>query len=138
MKIYTIYRITNNLNGKVYIGFTSKTKPESRWAEHVYLSVRPELPGHSLLHRAIVKYGADQFTFDILYQSKDRLHTLLEMEPAFITEYDCVGTDGYNVSLGGTAPMLGRKISEKTRALYLARRHTTESKAKDVFFCTCG
>lgn len=52
-----IYKITNKINGKVYIGKTTKTVQE-RWKEHLRES-RTERSENRPLYRAIRKYGVD-------------------------------------------------------------------------------
>ena len=47
---YIIYKITNLINGKVYIGKTTRTI-EKRWQEHCYCK------DNDLLHNAIRKYA---------------------------------------------------------------------------------
>ncbi len=38
LKIYTIYKITNTINNKVYIGKTNKPNPINRWLKgHLYI-----------------------------------------------------------------------------------------------------
>jgi group I intron endonuclease len=96
MNIYTIYKITNIQNGKIYIGFTSNHK--TRFYKHVYDSLNLNPKQH--IHRALRKYGKEKFTFDILYQSLEREHTLKTMEPFFINEYNTF-KNGYNMTKGG-------------------------------------
>jgi group I intron endonuclease len=90
--IYSIYKITNKVNNKVYIGFTQNV--DKRWKNHSRSEYnRP-------LYNSIRKHGIDNFTFEIIYQSKDREHTLVEMEPFFIEEYNSYN-NGYNCVKGG-------------------------------------
>lgn len=102
MSIYTIYRITNSVNGKVYIGFTSKT-PEVRWKQHIKIGKNTKDDNHEYIHRAMNKYGVDKFVFDAIYQSTDGDHCLKVMESHFIKEYGSFGT-GYNLTQGGEKP----------------------------------
>jgi group I intron endonuclease len=60
--MFTIYQVTNELNGKSYIGFTSKSKNE-RWKRHLG-SVRTGSDTH--FHNAIRKYGVENFRLEIL------------------------------------------------------------------------
>lgn len=53
-----IYKITNNINNKIYIGQSVHIK--RRWAEHCKPS------SDSLISKAIKKYGKDNFTFEII------------------------------------------------------------------------
>jgi len=108
MKVYSIYKATNVINNKVYIGFDSCWP--NRIQQHKYNSTkRPQK-----FYCAIRKYGWDNFTWELIYQSYDLDHTLNEMENFFILEYDSLN-NGYNTTLGGTAPMLGLKIPTETR-----------------------
>lgn len=90
--IYSIYKITNKVNNKVYIGFTQDI--EIRWKNH--RNSKYDRP----LYNSIKKHGIDNFLFEVIYQSTDREHTLLEMEPFFIKEYNSYNK-GYNCVKGG-------------------------------------
>lgn len=57
-----IYKITNALNGKMYIGKTSSTI-EERWKEHRQEATR-QSKKHRPLYSAIQKYGADNFIIE--------------------------------------------------------------------------
>lgn len=111
-KIYSIYKIQNQLNGKCYIGFTQNTKV--RFSAH---RNRAKNGVVTPLYGAIRKYGVENFTFDVIYQSKDREHALIEMEPKFISEYNGL-TEGYNLSPGGTntnTPEMMQRASERMK-----------------------
>ena len=75
-KIYKIYRCINNVNGKVYIGYTHKSL-EKRIIEHKSCSKKGS---YYLLHKAIQKYGMDSFDWKIIFESKDKEYLLKEME----------------------------------------------------------
>jgi hypothetical protein len=95
MNIYTIYRATNIITGKVYIGFDSYWP--KRKGEHKGSVQRGE---PYKFYNAIRKYGWDNFVWDIIYQSKDYDHCLNTMEQHFIDEYDSI-RHGYNSAKGG-------------------------------------
>ena len=95
MNIYTIYKATNIINNKVYIGFTSYTV-EQRTAAHLKNSKNIK----NKFYNAIVKYGKHNFIWEIIYQSLDYEHTLKIMENHFIVKYDSFKR-GYNSTLGG-------------------------------------
>ena len=62
-KICGIYKITNKVNGKVYIGQSRDIK--RRWYEH--RKVKGDYDRHSYpLYSAIEKYGIDNFEFEII------------------------------------------------------------------------
>lgn len=92
--IYTIYKATNKINGKCYIGFDNNwptRKRAHKLAKRKYV-----------FHNAIRKYGWGAFEWEILYQSKDREYTLKIMEPYFIKENNSfIDNNGYNMTYGG-------------------------------------
>lgn len=123
MDIYTIYRATNIVNNKVYIGFT--TNWPYRITEHKYSSgYENELK--RVFYKAIQKYGWDNFVWDAIYQSSDYDHTLKVMEPYFITEYrSWVGFDdcnGYNVTQGGEGANGWKHTEESKQRMSLSRK----------------
>jgi hypothetical protein len=77
MIIYTIYKIVNKINNKVYIGFTSKNPPNKRWITHLSQLNNPKY-SKLALYKSIKKYGKEYFEFIIIYQSKDRDHSYLQ------------------------------------------------------------
>jgi group I intron endonuclease len=94
MSIYTIYMARNKANGKSYVGFDSNWP--NRMRDHKYLAPKTQ----SIFYAAIRKYGFDNFEWLILYQSKDKAHTLTKMENFFIEEYESF-SKGYNMTMGG-------------------------------------
>jgi len=91
--MYTIYKATNKINGKSYIGFDSNWPRRKKHHEGAF--------GNCVLFsRAMKKYGKEAFEWNILYQSKEMEHTLKVMEPHFIEEYETF-TEGYNLTKGG-------------------------------------
>jgi group I intron endonuclease len=131
MTIYSIYKIENLVTSKAYVGFTSN-RPDVRWKRHIYVSKNPKTKQQSHIHRALNKYGVDQFAFTILYQSKDGEHTLNVMEPHFIQEYDTIN-NGYNVTTGGEGT-LGYSHTDESKAVMskraTGRKHTEEIRAE--------
>ena len=69
-KICGIYKITNLVNGKVYIGQSQDIY--SRWKEHKYARNKREC---FALYGAFKKYGLDNFSFEIVEEcSRDMLN----------------------------------------------------------------
>jgi len=99
-----IYKITNNLNGKSYIGLKSKTVEES---EDYYGSGK-------LINQAIDKYGKENFTKEILERNIDS-HEILNDQEIYWIKYIDTFNKGYNLTKGGQGN-LGRVTSEETRA----------------------
>lgn len=96
-KVYSIYTITCSNNQKKYVGFTNKN-PHIRLQEHNYFADR----GSSCyFHKAIKKYGIENFKIDIIYQSLDGEHCLNVMENFFIKKLNTLIPTGYNMTTGG-------------------------------------
>lgn len=115
MNIYTIYKVKNKINGKIYIGFTNDFKRRKK--DHLTEATKKE-NNLSAFHKAIRKYGEHNFEWEIIYQSKDLYHTKNEMENYFILENNSfVGltrSNGYNLTLGGDGSH-GRECKEDTK-----------------------
>lgn len=111
--MYTIYKVTNTINGKAYIGFDSNWP--SRKSVHICEAITRQNKKYPL-YRAIKKYGVDSFTWEILHQSADREHTLNTMEKKFIMEQNTHFRDGhgYNMTYGGEGAF-GWVPSQETR-----------------------
>ena len=95
--MFWLYKITNRVNGKVYVGYT-KHSIDRRWREHLVSAFNRQSPYK--IHAAIRKYGADQFTIEELASGPDRAHICEHLEPYYIDLYDSIKT-GYNMSPGG-------------------------------------
>lgn len=97
--MYSIYKITNKVNGKIYIGYTEKSI-EERFAGHCVESKRKH---KSAIQDAIYKYGKDSFTIEALYEGTDKEYTLNTMEQYWIDTYkNIIGWDNmYNIAPGG-------------------------------------
>lgn len=129
--IYSIYKLTNIKNQKCYIGYTSK-EPLIRYQQHISDSItRCNYP----IHKAIRKYGKDNFIFEVIYQSKDKEHTLNIMEPFFIQIFKSL-KEGYNCSLGGEATFFGRKHTSETREKmsksHIGKYHPSYSRSREL------
>lgn len=86
-----IYKITNLINRKCYIG--QSIHIERRWQEHLAPSA------NSIIATAIKKYGKENFTFEILEEiSQEELSLLDELEMLYIQQYNSIVPNGYNVT----------------------------------------
>jgi group I intron endonuclease len=115
MIIYSIYKVVNKVNGKIYIGFTSNFN--GRKKSHKKSIKNPKYT--SIFHNSLRKYGWDSFEWEILYQSKDKEHTMKIMEPFFIEQYNSYNS-GYNMTIGGEGN-LGFSHDEKTKEIIGSR-----------------
>lgn len=91
-----IYKITNIVNNKVYIG--KSIQIERRWSEHK--SEINNLNKQNHLYRAMRKYGIDNFQFEIIEICSDNNNILSEREKYWINFYNSYET-GYNETRGG-------------------------------------
>lgn len=85
-----IYKITNLLNNKNYIG--QSVHIERRWQEHLSPSA------DSVIAQALKKYGKENFSFEVLEEVdlKD-IDTLDDLEEMYISLYDSIIPNGYNI-----------------------------------------
>lgn len=94
MRLGYIYKITNDINNKIYIGQTSRDI-DIRFNEHC-----AETRGHSKLHNAIQKYGWTHFHIEEIEQVP--LNELDKKEIYWINYFDSTNDKkGYNITLGG-------------------------------------
>lgn len=116
-----IYKITNKVNNKIYIGQTVLSLNKRR---NQHLVCEKETP----LYNAIRKHGKDNFTFEVICTALNKSY-LNELEAFFIKFYDCMTPEGYNLTSGGDSAfsrsehtkklqrkaMTGRVVSQETR-----------------------
>lgn len=94
-----IYKITNLVNQKCYIGQTIKTV-EKRWLVHQSDARRKNRYSYNYpLYRAIRKYGIDNFSIETIEECDESI--LDEREIYWIKVYDSASKNGYNQTLGG-------------------------------------
>ena len=123
-----IYKITNKINNKCYIGKTELT-PEIRWKRHLNTWKKGK---DRPLYRAFNKYGIDNFILEILEENDNNL--LSEREIYYIELYDSF-KNGYNSTKGGdgksyldydliykTYLECGENFSETSRILKISKR----------------
>lgn len=125
-KIFRIYKCTNIVNGKKYIGFTNK-ELKKRIIEH---NSSAKNNSNFLLHKAIRKYGKQCFIWETIFESKNRDYILNEMENYFIKHYNTYYENnfGYNMTYGGEGGMLGKKHSKETKILLKISRNNRQDK----------
>lgn len=90
-----IYKITNKINNKCYIGQAKNYK--NRFLEHKKMMYGAE--PNKVLYKAFQKYGIENFTFEVI----DFGSNYNELEKKWITFYDSYN-NGYNQTSGGEEP----------------------------------
>ena len=96
-KYYLIYQITNNINGKIYIGkHKTKNLEDGYMGSGKMINKAIDKP----LKHAQKKYGLENFTKTILYylQNKEEMNLLEKM---VVNEAFCKRKDTYNIKIGG-------------------------------------
>lgn len=130
-----IYKVTNNVNGKIYIGQTIRTIDE-RISEH-------QRKKNSLIGKAIKRYGIESFTIESI-ETVTTIEMLNNREIYWIKHFKCMVPNGYNQCVGGNNTMgfthreeSKQKMSESKSKLYMGennpfygKTHSIEAKQK--------
>ena len=130
-----IYKYTNTVNGKCYIGKTTNAI-KRKWS-HLH-----DRRHKSLFHNALDKYGINQFNYEVLIEfiskDKDRLDFILNyFEKYYIKKYESNKIEkGYNLTNGGDGvigrfgelnPFYGKHHSEENKL-----RHSNRMKGRNA------
>lgn len=108
-----IYKVTNKINGKLYIGQTSKTL-EKRKSAHIRNSFNNNAPDYDCaFHKAIRKHGPEKFIWEIVLVC-DTVEESNKVEAMLIAEYNTCHGVGYNSNEGGGSGV-GFKHTEEAR-----------------------
>jgi group I intron endonuclease len=131
--VYKIYKITNIINDKIYVGFTSQTI-EKRFNQHKSKSRGDNL---DKLHKAMKKYGVDNFNIELISEHPT-INDALANEKKLISELDLT-KNGYNLSSGGEwspnekIKLRGRTFTEEHRK-NISKNHADIRGDKNPFF----
>lgn len=95
-----IYKITNDVNNKIYVGKTELADPYKRWKEHLqdYKKQRCE---KRPLYAAMNKHGIEHFHFEVIEETDntcEREQYWINKLRTYVGFKDC---NGYNATLGG-------------------------------------
>lgn len=104
---FYIYAITNKINNKTYIGQTNN--PTYRFKCHKF-NYKYKYKSNAL-YSAFIKYGIENFTFQIIEEHTTRIDTN-DAEEFYIQLFKTLAPNGYNLSPGGncTSPTIGTRI----------------------------
>lgn len=118
--LFYFYSITNLINNKIYVGITNN--PSVRWYTHLNVARggKEKFPAHfQAIHAAIVKYGEEQFIFDIskIFSDEDEAY---HYEEDFIFYMKTMNIKNYNIAGGGKGtgsginhPTFGKKLPKE-------------------------
>ena len=92
----SIYKITNLINQKCYIGQSIQEPIRKRWNKHLYMARQ----GHTFpLYNAIRKYGAENFKFELIDTGIQDIGELNNKEESNIILYNSTDRKfGYNLA----------------------------------------
>lgn len=102
-----IYKIYNTENNKIYIGQTRRTI-NIRWKQHLS-EAKKDKNKNTLLYNAMNKYGFAKFNIQLIkeysFNTKNELIQMLDKEEIrYISEYNSMKPNGYNMQRGGKSP----------------------------------
>ena len=125
--MYQVYKITNKINNKCYIG--SSEQVQKRWLQHKQASIN-ENDHHYYypLMCAFRKYGIDNFTFEIIETCQDK-ETMLAREHEWIMRMNSVAPNGYNQTTNTSTPM---KTSEVVKKMMNTKRNLYGKKVAET------
>nr|DAH03957.1 MAG TPA: intron associated endonuclease [Caudoviricetes sp.] len=124
MRIVGIYKITNTVDGKIYIGQTVNYEKRKR-SHRSYLLNNKHCNSH--LQRAFNKYGLDSFKIELIQECK--IDELDDLEKFYIKKYNCCNEkSGYNMMYGGQkyrkfTPEVLEKMSRARKGKKLSEEH---------------
>ena len=118
-----IYKITNKINGKIYIGQTTRSI-KKRWSEHCRKN-----SGCPVLSNSIKKYEKDNFKIEEI-DGANSLSELNYLEDFYICKFNSLSPNGYNLKEGGANGSHTKDTVDKIRQASTGRLHSKESKEK--------
>ena len=130
-----IYMYTNKINGKRYVGQARNFNRRHR--KHISSSYNEnEKYSYNFpFHRAIRKYGIENFEIKILVENISTQEKMNEYEIFFIKQYStlAINGDGYNIASGGSNgnPYAGKTEEEMERFKQKMRDNWTEERKKE-------
>jgi group I intron endonuclease len=121
-RIHYLYKITNIINEKVYIG--QSVKPVKRWASHMFMARNPKRY-QLVIHRAMTKYGIEYFKMEVIGCCNTQENTNFA-EEELIKQYNSLAPNGYNIlarAIGTGVPRIfsieaRKNMSEARKALF--------------------
>ena len=123
-----IYCYTNKINGKKYIG--QSINPHGRYYNHKSSAYNENAKDYDYpWHRAVRKYGWDNFTYTILDEA-DSIEELNQLEIDYIAYYNTQLPNGYNIEPGGRNASKPR--SEETK-IKLMKAHASLTEEEVIY-----
>lgn len=124
-----IYKVTNKINGKEYVGQTTQSLKE-RKRKHISKALNKG--DIFYFHHALRKYGPENFSWEIIHDNIDNIDELNEFEIYYICYYNSF-EKGYNLTLGGKSNAGFRHSEEAKKRIsetLKGKHHSEETKRK--------
>jgi group I intron endonuclease len=106
--------IIHGPNEKKYIGQT-KNSVEKRYKIHCRHALK-QTSRCTYLHRAMIKYGIENFKCEVVEENDDDL--LDELEIFYIDFFNTLFPNGYNLQTGGSSPKMHKETRERISKFY--------------------
>lgn len=113
-----LYKTTNLVNNKIYIGIHSTDNLEDGYIgcgirSQAYVKASNKYGHKSAFHDAVLKYGYNNFKKEILYYA-DSKNDILELEELIVDREFIQDKSNYNISIGGSGGATVYKTSLET------------------------
>lgn len=121
-----IYCFTNLINNKKYVG-QSIRNDNTRYNNHI-CSCKYESNSeyNSPLHRAIRKYGLENFKYEILAKDIEDINLLNNLEIYYIQKLNSLIPNGYNIESGGKNCSKPKSLEQKEKLTWAQAKLTEE------------
>lgn len=119
-----IYKITNNIDGKIYIGATTRTI-EERMKEHYRKHI-------TCIDKAIYEQGKDNFIVEVVEECSSKEDLMLR-ENYWVKYYKCIIPNGYNMCEGG-GKTIGFKHREESKKRMSASQKIAQKGSNNSFY----
>jgi len=129
-----IYKATNKIDGKIYVGQTMRNL-KARLKQ--YVSLVGQKSKRNKFVNALRKYGFDNFTFEII-DTGENIDELNKKEIMWIEFYQSISPNlGYNVDIGGHNALKSIFCKNKIKSA-LKGRHLSEQHRKKISISMSG
>lgn len=123
-----IYCITNDINGKQYVGKTSLKSIEERFDQHIKDSKRV-YPEKRALYEAMLKYGYEHFSISLLEEVDTEIKAC-EREKYWINKLNTFHY-GYNMTYGGD----GKRLYDYKELAEAYKKYKSVKQVAKMFNC---
>ena len=120
-----LYKITHKPTGRIYIGQSKNLRKR----QASYKSSGGSGNSTSVIRRAILKHGWDEFGFEVIVYASGYEY-LNTVEKNAIAVYDCMVPNGFNVEAGGMCAPMSAETKERLSKAKRGRKLSDAHKAK--------